>query len=328
MSRNVLISSAGRRVGLLNCFRDTLRGSGIVATIDSSATAPAGRLADASGLVPRCTSPEFVDEVISFCKCEKIDLVVPTIDPELHVYAAAAAQFRAAGISVCISSPESVRIGGDKVATNAWLLTNGFPGVRQSSPQQVLQNKADWVLPVIAKPRDGSASVGVRVIDNWPNLETLAAATSNYVVEEKATGREFTINAYVGRDGACVCAVPHWRIEVRAGEVSKGVTVKDPRLISLGKRISEALPGARGPLNIQCFMNAAGEIRVFEINTRFGGGYPLAHHGGAKFTSWILDELDGHKLEWFDDWQDNLAMLRFDDAVYLPGTQIGLSGYA
>ena len=103
---------------------------------------------------------------------------------------------------------------------------------------------------------------------------------------------------------------------------------KDPRLVSLGRRIAEALPGAWGPLNIQCFMDASGQIRVFEINVRFGGGYPLAHHAGARFTSWLLDELAGRTLPWCEDWQDNLAMLRFDDAVYLPGAEIGLNAHA
>jgi carbamoyl-phosphate synthase large subunit len=255
-----------------------------------------------------------------------VTVVIPTIDTELAVYAAAAARFQSSGTTVCISSGEAVNIGADKTVTNAWLLRNGFPTVRQSLPDEVVRSKDLWPLPVIAKPRGGSASIGVRVIDNWHDLETLAATRSGYVVEEKAVGREFTLNAYVSRQGRCVCVVPHWRVEVRAGEVSKGVTTKDSRLMSLGRRIAEALPGAWGPLNIQCFMDSSGDIRVFEINARFGGGYPLAHRAGARFTSWILDELAGRKLSWFDGWQDNLAMLRFDEAVYLPGTEIGLDG--
>jgi carbamoyl-phosphate synthase large subunit len=328
MNTTVLISSAGRRVGLLGCFRDSLRETGRIAAVDCSATAPAARFADNSWLVARCSSPEFVDQVLSLCVRERVSLVIPTIDPELPVYAAARARFQSEGIAVCISSPESVKIGADKIATNAWLLEHGFPTVRQASPKQVLQSKSSWTLPVIAKPRGGSASIGVRVIDKWNDLEQLAATHSDYVIEEKAVGREFTINAYVSRDGRCVSVIPHWRVEVRAGEVSKGLTTKDTRLMSLGKRIAESLPGAWGPLNIQCFMDAAGEIRVFEINTRFGGGYPLAHQAGATFTSWILDELAGRSLSWFDGWQDNLAMLRYDDAVYLPGSEIGLSGHA
>ncbi len=183
---------------------------------------------------------------------------------------------------------EAVKIGGDKTTTNLWLIQNGFPTVRQGLAGEVIRSKDLWTLPVIAKPRRGSASIGVRSIEHWDELEILAVNEPDYVVEEKASGREFTINAYVARDGRCVCVVPHWRLEVRAGEVSKGVTTKDPPLISLGKRIAESLPGAWGPLNIQCFMDSSGNIQVFEINMRFGGGYPLTHNAGATFTSWIL----------------------------------------
>jgi carbamoyl-phosphate synthase large subunit len=234
----------------------------------------------------------------------------------------------AEGVTVCISGPEAVNIGADKTTTNSWLRSHGFPTVRQSSPGEVLRCRETWTLPVIAKPKGGSASIGLRLIGNWKDLETLAAGDSDHVVEERAAGREFTINVYVNREGQCVTAVPHWRIEVRAGEVSKGITTKDLRLVSLGKQIAEALPGAWGALNIQCFLNPAGEIHVFEINARFGGGYPLAHHAGATFTSWLLNEVEGRTVSPFDDWQDNLAMLRFDDAVYLAGSDIGLNGHA
>jgi carbamoyl-phosphate synthase large subunit len=278
--------------------------------------------------VPRCASPSFVASVLELCKRERIDLVIPTIDPELPVYAAIAARLAEAGTTVCISSAETVGIGADKAATNAWLIRNGFPAVRQSSPEDVLRSRESWQLPLVAKPRSGSASIGVRLVHGWDELEILAAAEPDLIVEEKAAGREFTINAYVSRDGRCISAVPHWRIEVRAGEVAKGVTIKDPALVSLGRKIAEALPGAWGPLNIQCFKDAPGDIRVFEINTRFGGGYPLAHRAGATFTSWLLNELEGRALSVFDDWQDNLAMLRYDEGVYLPGTEIGLDGHA
>jgi carbamoyl-phosphate synthase large subunit len=326
MKRAVLISSVGRRVGLLQCFREALPAGATVNALDCSPTAPAARFADKTWLVPRCGSPDFPNAVLNVCTREKIDLVIPTIDPELPIYAAAAPRFRDAGIVTCISGPEAVQIGADKAATNRWLAQNRFPAVRQSVPAEVLSHTEAWNLPLIAKPRGGSASIGVRTIGNWTDLEVLAGHP-DYVVEEKASGREFTINAYVSRDGECICAIPHWRFEVRAGEVSKGVTIKDARLISIGRKVAEALPGAWGPINIQCFMNSAGRIQIFEINARFGGGYPLAHRAGARFTSWILDELDGRRLSYFENWKDNLAMLRFDEAVYLPGKSIGLDAH-
>jgi len=307
--RNILVSSAGRRVALLACIRGT------VFTIDCALTAPAALMAGHSILVPRCTDPGFLPSVLRVCAGNDIGLLIPTIDTELPVYAAATDVFRRAGTVVSISSPECVRICCDKVRTHEWLTANGFPTVRQTAPQSAV----DWPFPLIAKPYNGSSSIGLRRLETRLDMESLGPG---YIVQEIAAGREFTINVYVNRSGECVSAVPHWRMEVRAGEVSKGVTVKDPRLVDLGRAVAEALPGAYGPLNIQCFMDDAGAIRIIEINARFGGGYPLAHRAGARFTDWLLDELEGKPVPRFDNWTDDLAMLRYDDAVFVPGHRI------
>jgi carbamoyl-phosphate synthase large subunit len=311
--RNILISSAGRRVTLLACIRE--RSSGTVFTIDSGLTAPAAFVAGHAALVPRCTDPHFMPTVLRICAENDIGLLIPTIDTELPLYAAACDVFREAGTVVCISSPECVRICCDKVLTHQWLTSNRFPTVRQTAPETA----ADWPFPLIAKPCNGSSSIGLRRLQTRLELESLEPG---YIVQEIAAGREFTINVYVNRAGECVSAVPHWRMEVRAGEVSKGLTVKDPRLVDLGRAVAEALPGAYGPLNIQCFMDDAGAIKVIEINARFGGGYPLAHRAGARFTDWLLDELEGKPVPRFDDWTDDLAMLRYDEAVFVPGKRI------
>jgi len=322
---NILLSSAGRRVGLLACIRDSIdiRGAGRkVFAIDSVSTAPAAFFGDSAWPVPRCNDPNFLDRVLDLCTEHSVGLLVPTIDTELPVYAAAVDEFAGFGVTVCISSPSTVKICRNKISCHEWLSANGFPTVRQTDVLTALCDPQAWPLPLIAKPYNGSASIGVRRIDTRPDLEALAKTTNGCIIQEVAAGREFTINVYVNRSGECVCALPHWRMEVRAGEVSKGITVKDRRLMDLAQAVSEALPGAYGPLNIQCFMDDAGAIRIIEINPRFGGGYPLAHHAGGRFTDWLLDELEGRRISSYEDWTDDLAMLRYDEAVFVAGSRI------
>jgi carbamoyl-phosphate synthase large subunit len=55
---------------------------------------------------------------------------------------------------------------------------------------------------------------------------------------------------------------------------------------------------------------------VFEINARFGGGYPLAHQAGATFSQWLLEEVAGLPATANDRWQDGVLMLRYDSAVF------------
>jgi carbamoyl-phosphate synthase large subunit len=323
--RNVLISSAGRRVGLLECIRDSIAkhgSNGRVVAIDSGSSAPTTFLAEHATRVPSCTAPDFLETVLRLCTELEIGLLIPAIDTELPIYSASSEKFVDIGVKLCVSAPPAVEICCNKVATHEWLVSNGFPTVRQTNLHSALLDASGWPLPLIVKPYNGSASIGVRCIRTRTEFEALAETNDHCIVQEIAVGREFTINVYVNRSGECICAVPHWRMEVRAGEVSKGITVKDRRLMDLARTVAEALPGAYGPLNIQCFMDESGTIRIIEINARFGGGYPLAHRAGGRFTDWLLDEQEGKRLSYFDGWTDDLAMLRFDEAVFVPGSRI------
>ena len=345
---NICVSSAGRRVALLGCFHSAMRELGLegrVCAVDCSRSAPAFHLADSAWQVPACDSSEFVPEIMALCQREQIALLVPTIDTELAAYAAHRRAFADIGVAVSVSAPETIAIAADKVLTHRWLVDNGFPTVRQALPGEVMARPEDWSFPVIAKPRGGSAGMGVSCVRTREALRVAMEERDDLVIQEIAPGHEYTVNVYVDASGHCRCAVPHCRLEVRAGEVSKGVTVKHYGLMDMARRIAEALPGARGALNIQCFLDEGGSeaparvpplagraaqallappIRIIEINPRFGGGYPLAHAAGASFTKWLIQETAGLQLDdCRDQWQDNLAMLRYEEAVFLPGEAIG-----
>lgn len=323
---NVLISSGGRRLELLSCIRESLADAGLggaVCVVDCSTMAPAMFAADRSWQVPRCSSASFLPTVLELVRQQRIDLIVPTQDLELPLYAEAREKFAREGVCVAISSPLTVAISEDKRLTHRWLVDHGFPTVRQALVKEALANRSEWDLPLLVKPARGSASAGVRILRAAEELELLADTGEELIVQEIAEGDEYTINVYVDRRGRCLCAVPHQRLEVRGGEVSKAVTRRYRPLMELARAIAETLPGAYGVLNIQCFLAPSGDIRVIEINARVGGGYPLAHHAGAPFTRWLLDEVRGElPAASFDGWVDDLAMLRFDSSIFQPGHRI------
>jgi carbamoyl-phosphate synthase large subunit len=305
--------------------------SGRVFAVDCSRTAPAFHLADAAWKVPPCASPDFVPAMLELCAREQIGLIVPTIDTELPAYARHRADFAAIGTTAAVSGPEAVAIAADKLSTHRWLTDNGFPTVRQAMPEEVMDNPEAWSFPLIAKPRGGSAGMGVICVRTVAALKVAASERDDLVVQEIAPGWEHTVNVYVDRLGRCRCAVPHRRLEVRHGEVSKAVTVKHQGLMDLAKRLAETLPDAYGALNTQCFV-ADGDVRIIEINPRFGGGYPLAQAAGADFPRWLLQETAGLPLDPpeadSDQWQDNLAMLRYDEAVFVRGEWVGCGPHA
>jgi carbamoyl-phosphate synthase large subunit len=317
----VLISSVGRRSQLIECFRRTfaeLDIEGHVLGIDlQPALSPAAHLVDECFAVPRCTDPGYLDEVLRLCVERQVALIVPTIDTELPIYAAERQTFASRGVDIAVSGPDTVDIACDKVRTHEFLTSHSIPTVRQTNAAGLLSCPQGWQFPLILKPRRGSASIGVVKVDSDVILRALLSNNQDSVVQEFARGYECTVNLFVDANGRCICAVPHRRIEVRGGEVSKAVIVREPRVIAIALRVAEALPRAYGPLNMQCFVDGE-TVVVTEINARFGGGYPLAFEAGANFPLWLLQRrLDRELPDWYDGWKDNLTMLRFDTAVFV-----------
>ena len=148
--------------------------------------------------------------------------------------------------------------------------------------------------------------VGMRVRDQYP-LDR--------------PGRQFanTIDVYIDRQGEPRCAVPRKRLETRSGEVSKGMTVREPKLQEMASRIASALPGGFGVINVQIFYDKeADQLSVIEINPRFGGGYPLSHEAGARCTHWLIEDCLDLPLSIENDvWRSGLVMLRYDDAIFV-----------
>jgi predicted ATP-grasp superfamily ATP-dependent carboligase len=317
---NVLLSSAGHRIERLKMFTWTLkklRLSGRTMVTDMTSNSAAFQAAEEAWTVPPCDSPDYIPTMIELCREHHVRLLVPNIDPDLGVLAAHREDFAKFGVTVLVSSPQTVAIGEDKGLTHHWLNEQGFPTVRQTTPDQVLADPQEWPFPLVVKPRNGSASRGVVKVFDRDELLVMTRR-GDFLVQTVAPGREYTVDVLVNCHGKCVCAVPRLRTEVRGGEMSKGVTVRHRGLIDLATRISEALPGAYGPLNIQIFLDdATGKMCVIEINPRFAGGFPLSYAAGADFPSWIIEEiLERPSTAAFDAWTDQLVMLRFFSAVF------------
>lgn len=308
-----LLSSGGRRGALLQILRGVQqKDDSMVIVTDASELSAAGRLADYFELVPRIQHPDFIPRILEICRKYKVDTVVPTIDTELEILARNRDKFAAIGVDVLVSVPDVIQLSSDKWKFNSWLEKNDFPAIETFEIEGFTQDMISG--PVVAKPRGGSSSIGVFQAENAAKLD-LNRLTADYIIQEQIEGVEVTIDFAVSRNGQFLGAVPRKRIEVRGGEVSKGVTIQHHGLEDFARRFAEALPGAYGVLNVQVFLNEqTGEFRVLELNARVGGGYPLSDAAGADFFARIASGVE----QPIDSWQENLLMLRYDEAVFVP----------
>jgi carbamoyl-phosphate synthase large subunit len=296
---------------------DRLGLNGTIVTSDLKNNAPAAFVGDVHVRTPRVTEPQYVAELEAICRQHAIHLLVPLTDTELGTLALHKERFSDLGVRTMVGTVETNSICFDKRATCRFFQQIGVVTPAVFEPEELL-HRPETSYPLMLKPANGSSSVGVTKINSPAELEFFSKYIRNAIVQEFVDGDEYTLDILVDFQGRARCVVPRLRIETRAGEVSKSLTVKHDGLIQQGKFVAESLPGAIGCITVQAFLTPEQEIKFIEINPRFGGGFPLSAEAGADFPRWMIEMCLGREPDiTLDGWQDGLGMLRYDEAIFV-----------
>lgn len=322
--KNILITSAGKRVELVKEFKETVEKLSLQCKIYTTELnpqlAPAAYMSDGCKQVPRVTAEGYIDILLEICREWNVGLVVPTIDTELKVLAENKEKFAAIGCQLLVSSLGFVSICRDKR-----LIEQFFVDHQIRVPEK--RDKNNPVFPMFAKPYDGSLSIDTFILRSLEDLTPYVMEHPKLMFMEyidKKVYREYTVDMYYGKDHHVKGIVPRERIEIRAGEINKGITRKNDVVDFLYQRL-EYLPGVIGCVCMQLFYHPEShDIVGIEINPRFGGGYPLSYAAGANFPEYAIREylLEG-EVKYDDIWNDKTLMMRYDAAVIVPNAEIG-----
>ena len=315
---NILITSGGRRVSLVKAFMKELKAifpSGKVFVADSIPNlSPAAQIADKFIKICKVDDEDYLDCLLQVCIENNIKLVIPTIDTELLILSQNKEKFLKHGIIIIISNENLVEACIDKINTHT-LFKNLNVSVAKA------YSKSNYKLPIFIKPLNGSGSINNFIIKKESQISEYQLNNDLFKFFEYldlALYDEYTCDLYYDKNSNLKCVIPRKRIETRAGEVSKGVTKKNELKIFIDENFS-FLEGAVGCLTAQFFLHKkTSDIKGIEINPRFGGGFPLSYLAGGNYPKWIIQEyILNEELHYFDDWEDNLLMLRYDDEILI-----------
>lgn len=316
---NVLLTCAGRRNYLVKYFRDALMSTGKVFVTDMNSDAPAMHEADGAFLVPAVDADGYVDNLLELCKKVSVGLVVSLNDLELPLLSAARTRFTEEGILVSVSEKNVIDTCFDKWKTFEFLRAEDF-----SVPETFLSLAAvksaleggRVSYPLIIKPRWGTASIGVDLVEDEEELELAVMLTRKRVmrsmlarasgedpkrcvlIQEKIVGQEYGLDLVNDFHGQHKATFVKRKLGMRAGETDKAVTESNPVLEELGERLSNYL-GHYGIVDCDVFWN--GEwATILEMNPRFGGGYPFSHVAGANIPAALIAWASAQKVktEW------------------------------
>lgn len=320
MEKNILVTSAGRRVSLVKIIQKEIKKLDIkskVITIDSSPIwSPACYISDKFYKVPKLNSNKYKDALLQICKKEKIGLIIPTIDTELPIISSLKCDLEKYQIYSVISGSDCLSTFEDKYKSFHFFTKNEIETPQTWLLSEYLKNNDGIKEKIYAKPKKGSCSSGIVITSNIEELRNLDK--DNYIVQEKVNGSEYTINCFVNELGELVTAIPHKRIKIRSGEVCFAQTQYIPELEEIALKIVSSCQSLLGPFCFQAIKdNKSRSYKVLELNPRFGGGYPIADKAGGKFIQWLLEEHFSLNKTYTNKWKKNVRMLRYDEAIFL-----------
>lgn len=314
---NILVTSAGRRVKVVEYFKKELhKYNGKVIATDCDVHAPALYFADQYEIVPRINDKNYIFTLLEISKKHNIDGIISLIDPELGVLAEHRVKFEEIGVKLILSPREAIEFSFDKLKTFKYLKEKEIPTVptyKDLEKVLTLVKKGQLTYPLIVKPAKGSASLGIYLVENDNELIESFSKSDDQIIQPYYKDKEFGIDVYVDMlSGELIDMFIKEKIRMRAGETDKSISVHNEGIEKLIKDFVHKTDFL-GPIDIDCF-EYNNRYYISEINPRFGGGYPHAYELGCNFMSYIVKNLENKENIPYKalNYEENKVMLKYD----------------
>jgi carbamoyl-phosphate synthase large subunit len=274
-------------------------------------------------LIPAGAAPDFTDALMARCLTLGVDVILPTVDAELRPLAYARERFNAAGIDLLLAPAAALDIILDKLT-----LAEHCVGVVRVPRTELFEGAVDpasWTYPVVVKPREGSGSRGVIIVDSAAQLAALDRSPS-LIVQDFLPGEEYSVDVLADATGRVVASVPRLRARVDSGVSVGGRTVHDPEVEWFGRAVAQAT-GVTFVANVQCRRDRAGSPALLEVNPRMPGTLGLTIASGVDMPRLALAALLGQSLPANIDFCER-AVVRFLDERFIDPADISSVGLA
>lgn len=317
---NVMITSGGGPGvwGLLHALRTLPGRRAQVFVHDPEPHTFGTELADVAVRLPAAADPDYPDRLLSFCTEQGVHVLIPVYDGELRTLARRREAFESRGTRVLLPPTALVDLCVDKWATHERLAGTDFlPAHRLvSTVEQTERAIRELGYPercLCARPVDLSGSRGLHIIDaraerfrermlSKPGplrcraeefLETRRTGPDEFrlLISEYLPGEELGVDL-LAEEGRVVELVARRKAGgLFHGNPMRMEFVEDARLRAWIRRLARELE-LSGLLNVDARRDAAGHLRLLEINPR-----PSACIGMCAarlhLLAWAIDRLLG-----------------------------------
>lgn len=282
-------------------------------------------ICDAYYQISKPSEPTYLDELLSICESEDVDVLLPQNTAELEILARQKPKFNGIGIEIAISNLESIIRANDKDRLMHIAESIGIPVPRShlvNSSSALIEAATDLGWPnyqVVVKPPVSNGMRGVRIIDESIDLKKLFYAekpSSLYtkmnslldilgdsfpelLVMEYLPGDEYTVDLL--RSDKTVI-VPRKRNVITSGITFQGTTENNQEIIEYSRKLANNIDLTHA-FGFQFKLDKCGTPKLLESNPRIQGTMVLSTFSGANIiygsVKYALNEpIPDYKINW------------------------------
>ncbi len=264
---------------------------------------------------------DWLENIISIIKKEKIDILFVGVDFELHLFAKYKSLIeKETSCSIIVSDEKTIAIADDKYETFKFLKDNNlyYPEtfLKDEILQAIKENKIKF--PMVIKPRNGYRSINVFVVSNEKELLEKLKIVPDPVIQESVGSKdtEYTCGVIV-LDGEVKESIV-LRRDLKDGNTSTTYfTYGYPKIIKTYIEDVSSKLGQFGVCNFQLRLDKQGVPKIFEINARHSGTTYIRSLYGFNEVEYILEYLLNHKTVTFK--LNEGIVKRYFDEMFIKG---------
>ena len=240
---------------------------------------------------PYTSSPEYMGWLKNVISENKIDIVFPGIEQDVHFISANIEELSDLSCKFVINKQYLIDVTKDKLKTYNYL--------KEKFPENVILSidKIDWdyitdnvKLPFLLKPKCSYASKGIVKINTKDEFDFYTKHEPQRFIAQPIIGdndNEYTVATFGYGDGKCGPIIAFRRKLSQEGATAKAVTYFDESLEKLIKKMCEYIKPL-GPTNFQ-FRKIDECYKLLEINPRISSSTSLRKAFGYNEAEMCID---------------------------------------
>ena len=272
--------------GILKSLRQSHPNCRLIGTTVYERTA-ARAFCDFFEKAPMTNHESYFTWLVEVIKRWEVSIAIPGIEADVFAWNERRKTIESAGAVALLNNPELIRLSSDKWLFYRRLIENNSP---YAIPTSLEYDEKLGGFPLLAKPRKGSGSKGISIIENKECLEKHLATHELMMMYQPIVGcaeEEYTCSAFFDKSSSLCSFISMKRTLSPAGFTESAETIDLPgigaALVHLGDIFKPV-----GPTNFQ-FRLDKGQLRLLEINPRISSATSIRTAFGYNESAMAVD---------------------------------------